>query len=107
MSRTDAHVPDRVEAARAKPLMVKTVHRHWVPRVGFVSCLDPAAGCFEIVTRWASSQPWARKGTMRDPDRARVRDALRLASKQYRGNGEVDDEAPDPHTRWCLCQSCG
>ncbi|WP_156250793.1 hypothetical protein [Pseudactinotalea terrae] len=106
MSRTHAHVPAHVEQQRADPgTLVPHRYGHWVPRVGSISC--DQVGCPGVVARWASSQPWTRRGSAVIERRAAVRDRLRAAAREYRTTGPVlADVMPDPLI-FCLCEGCG
>lgn len=108
MSRTHAHTPAAVERARTTDQSIQyTLHRHWAAGYGLVTCLDPRARCEPRLPRWASTQPWTRRGNVRIERRAAVRDTLRRAAGEYRGSGQIDDPVmPDPD-RYCLCEWCG
>lgn len=118
MSRTDAHVPDRVLAARALPWQKSILHhyrcveatRSFVRPVLRVECdLDsgPFSRCRTWVERPYSPQPYQRQGTAFVSSRARVRDELRAAQLEYNTHGYTDaDVVPYDHI-WCLCEGCG
>lgn len=108
MSRTHAHAPAAVELARVTdPTILDTWHTHWAPGVGPVTCPDPRARCASYVPRWASTQPWTRRGTAVFQRSSVVRDRLREAAKAYRAGANLDDvQMPDPVT-YCLCEHCG
>lgn len=118
MSRTDSHVPDWVESARALPWQKTTIHyircreqhRPYGRRELWVDC-DLADGpfgrCKSYVEREHNTQPWARRGTTATSSRARLRDELRLAALEYNTFGQTDvHPAPYDDIR-CLCQMCG
>lgn len=108
MSRTYAHVPADVELSRVQdPLILPVAHVHWAPDGGRVSCHDPQARCHPYVPRWASAQPRMRRGTAAFERTSRVRDVLRLAAKQYRATGDVDDVVLPAPVTYCLCMYCG
>lgn len=110
MSRTDAHVPYWVEHDQAPAWLHSTrsgLHRTEILAGGRTlrACIDPH--CCTCVPRWASTQPWERRGTAAIERRAAVRDRLRAAAREYRTTGEVlTDVMPDPVTH-CLCEMCG
>jgi len=106
MSRTDAHVPAHIEQLHAAPgVLVPHLYGHWVLGAGSISC--DQMGCPGEVARWASKQPWTRRGSAVIERRAAVRDRLRAAAREYRTTGEVlADVMPDP-LLFCLCEGCG
>ena len=107
MSRTDAHVPERVAVARTRnPAELAVGHVHYTRTGKRVSCLDEGAQHYVHMARWASREPHSRKGSQVAEKKSLVRQTLRQAALEFNTEGIVDDPVMPHPARNCLCQMC-
>ncbi len=110
MSRTDAHVPWWLEGRLANRPDISSVRHSYGCRFGLDECdadTSQPVRCVIDLPRWASRQPWERRGTATIERRSSVRSALRKAATAHRSGDDPEMvPLPDPHT-YCLCQTCG